>query len=57
MNKILFLHIVDDIQNLFPYFWWRVDRRGKQGFSTIKKCAATIRQLLFDMGPDLWVSI
>ncbi|XP_023752086.2 uncharacterized protein LOC111900429 [Lactuca sativa] len=54
MRKELFLRIVGDLEGRFPYFQWKMDARGKKGFSPIQKCTASIRQLAYDMGADKW---
>ena len=44
VRQELFLRIVDDIKNRFPYFQQRVNGRGQKGFSSIQKCTRAVRQ-------------
>ncbi|XP_023748918.1 uncharacterized protein LOC111897200 [Lactuca sativa] len=52
MRKELFLRIVGDLEDRFPYFQWKMDARRVKGFFPVQKCTAAIRQLAYDMGAD-----
>ncbi|XP_023748532.1 uncharacterized protein LOC111896780 [Lactuca sativa] len=54
MCVVLFLRIVDDIQNRFPYCRQLVDGKCKKVFSTIQKCTTVNCQLAFSIGPNSW---
>ena len=52
MGKHVFLHIVEALSNVDPYFWQRVDAIGKKGLSPLQKCIAAIHMLVYGVSAD-----
>ena len=52
MNKELFLRIINDMEQEYPYFTQSWDARGRRGFSPLQKCTSAIRQLAYGVVPD-----
>ncbi|XP_042465902.1 uncharacterized protein LOC122048398 [Zingiber officinale] len=52
MQKELFLRIVDVVKNHSEYFQWKVDAAGKKDLSSLQKCTAAIRQLVYGVPAD-----
>ncbi|XP_022004413.1 uncharacterized protein LOC110901972 [Helianthus annuus] len=47
MSRRLFTCIADDLAGEDPFFTQRYDARGYEGFTTLQKCTAAIRQLAY----------
>ncbi|XP_022020275.1 uncharacterized protein LOC110920372 [Helianthus annuus] len=47
MSRRLFTRIADDLAGLDPFFTQRPDARNYEGFTTLQKCIAAIRQLAY----------
>ncbi|KAM0050466.1 putative harbinger transposase-derived protein [Helianthus debilis subsp. tardiflorus] len=52
MSHRLFTRIADDLAGQDPFFTQRPDARGYEGFSTLQKCIAAIRQLAYGTVAD-----
>ena len=52
MNKNMFLQIVSDIEERYPYFQEGYDARGKKSFTAIQKCVSAVKQLATGNPPD-----
>ncbi|PLW13268.1 hypothetical protein PCANC_18937 [Puccinia coronata f. sp. avenae] len=52
MDQTLFLRILDDLTNLYPYFVQKPDCTGKLGLSPHQKLTAAIQQLAYGMPLD-----
>ncbi|XP_019100967.1 PREDICTED: uncharacterized protein LOC109132946 [Camelina sativa] len=52
MNKPLFIHIVNTIENGVPYFRQRPDATGRLGLSALQKCTAAIRMMAYGYSAD-----
>ncbi|XP_035844063.1 uncharacterized protein LOC118490503 [Helianthus annuus] len=52
MSRRLFTRIADDLAGLDPFFTQRPDARNYEGFTTLQKCTAAIRQLLYGTMAD-----
>ena len=52
MRRELFLHIMNAVQTVDPYFQQRVDATGKLGLSALQKVVAAIRILAYGMPAD-----
>ncbi|XP_022040177.1 putative nuclease HARBI1 [Helianthus annuus] len=52
MSRRLFTRIADDLAGLDPFFTQRPDARNYEGFTTLQKCTAAIRQLAYGTVAD-----
>ncbi|XP_022008145.2 uncharacterized protein LOC110907474 [Helianthus annuus] len=52
MSRRLFTRIADDLAELDPFFTQRPDARNYEGFTTLQKCTAAIRQLAYGTVAD-----
>ncbi|XP_022041915.1 uncharacterized protein LOC110944565 [Helianthus annuus] len=52
MSRRLFTRIADDLAGLDPFFTQRPDARNYEGFTTLQKCIAAIRQLAYGTVAD-----
>ncbi|XP_035831971.1 uncharacterized protein LOC118481009 [Helianthus annuus] len=52
MSRRLFTRIADDLVGLDPFFTQRPDARNYEGFTTLQKCTAAIRQLAYGTVAD-----
>ncbi|XP_022024868.1 putative nuclease HARBI1 [Helianthus annuus] len=52
MNRRLFTRIANDLAGLDPFFTQRPDARNYEGFTTLQKCVAAIRQLAYGTVAD-----
>ncbi|XP_022040718.1 uncharacterized protein LOC110943278 [Helianthus annuus] len=52
MSRWLYKRIADDLAGLDPFFTQRPDARNYEGFNTLKKCIAAIRQLAYGTVAD-----
>ncbi|KAJ0777748.1 putative harbinger transposase-derived protein [Helianthus annuus] len=52
MSRRLFTRIANDLAGLDPFFTQRPDARNYEGFTTLQKCTAAIRQLAYGTVAD-----
>ncbi|XP_010418941.1 PREDICTED: uncharacterized protein LOC104704581 [Camelina sativa] len=52
MNKLLFLRIVNSIENGVPYFKQRRDATGRLGLLALQKCTTAIRMMAYRCAAD-----
>ncbi|KAJ0548379.1 putative harbinger transposase-derived protein [Helianthus annuus] len=52
MSRRLFTQIADDLAGLDPFFKQRPDTQNYEGFTTLQKCTAAIRQLAYETVAD-----
>ncbi|XP_022014231.1 uncharacterized protein LOC110913716 [Helianthus annuus] len=52
MSRRLFTRIANDLAGLDPFFTQRPDARNYEGFTTLQKCTAAIRQLAYGIVSD-----
>ncbi|XP_022018921.1 uncharacterized protein LOC110918951 [Helianthus annuus] len=52
MSRRLFTRIANDLAGLDPFFTQRPDARNYEGFTTLQKCIAAIRQLAYGTVAD-----
>ncbi|XP_022024179.1 uncharacterized protein LOC110924485 [Helianthus annuus] len=52
MSRRLFTQIANDLAGLDPFFTQRPDARNYEGFTTLQKCTAAIRQLAYGTVAD-----
>ncbi|KAL0855226.1 hypothetical protein Bca101_060378 [Brassica carinata] len=52
MNRNLFLRLVHDLRQSFPFFQQRKDATGRLGLSSLQKCTAAIRMLAYGSAAD-----
>ena len=52
MGKNVFLHIVEALSTVDPYFWQRVNATGKKGLFSLQKCRAAMRMLAYGVLAD-----
>ncbi|XP_035845092.1 uncharacterized protein LOC110931239 [Helianthus annuus] len=52
MSRRLFTRIADDLAGLDPFFTQRSNARNYEGFTTLQKCTAAIRQLAYGTVAD-----
>lgn len=52
MRKDLFLHIVQAVELMNPWFTCRPDETGKMGLSSFQKCITSVRILAYGVPAD-----
>jgi hypothetical protein len=52
MRPNLFLRIVQAVENVDPYFYFRYDVVGRAGLTTLQKCVGDVRILAYGLPAD-----
>ena len=53
MRRHVFLHIMEALSSVDPYFQQRNDALGKKGLSSLQKCTTTMRMLAYGVSNDV----
>ena len=52
MGRHVFLHIVEALSNIDPYFHEKVDAVDKKGLSQLQKCTVAMRILAYEVSAN-----